>query len=201
MPILWSRPSAAALDGLLAGAVGASLTYPEQAATAGQLPANYIKGRRSVTLGSGTATWEAARAALRAWKAHTDAGVEVTPAGAPLEPGTAVVVSTRLGLLWMAGPCRIVYVTDTPERYGFAYGTLPGHPESGEEAFHVVCDAGGRVSFEVVVFYRPVALLARLGGPLSRAVQRRATSRYLAAMTRAVGDGGERKPPARRRPG
>jgi uncharacterized protein (UPF0548 family) len=30
-------------------------------------------------------------------------------------------------------PCRVVYVVDEPRRAGFAYGTLPGHPEIGGE--------------------------------------------------------------------
>ena len=34
-------------------------------------------------------------------------------------------------------PARVVYVIDEPLRKGFAYGTLPGHPETGEEAFIV----------------------------------------------------------------
>ena len=37
-------------------------------------------------------------------------------------------------------PCRVVYVVDEPDRRGFAYGTLPGHPESGEELFLVRYD-------------------------------------------------------------
>ena len=37
-------------------------------------------------------------------------------------------------------PCRVVYVVDEPDRRGFAYGTLPGHAESGEELFLVRYD-------------------------------------------------------------
>jgi uncharacterized protein (UPF0548 family) len=44
-------------------------------------------------------------------------------------PGTDVLA--HLGPIRV--PCRVVYVLDEPERRGFAYGTLPGHPESGEE--------------------------------------------------------------------
>ena len=28
----------------------------------------------------------------------------------------------------------VVYIIHEPDRQGFAYGTLPGHPESGDEA-------------------------------------------------------------------
>lgn len=39
------------------------------------------------------------------------------------------------GILTPNAPCQVVYVLDEPDRQGFAYGTLPGQPESGEEAF------------------------------------------------------------------
>ena len=55
-------------------------------------------------------------------------------------------------------------VTDQPEEYGFAYGTLPAHPEQGEEAFHVA-RRSGRLVFTVTAFSRPRHPAARLGGP------------------------------------
>lgn len=187
MPLRLSRPSQACLDALLAGSRSATLTYPAVGATAGQPPSGYVHDRRSTPLGGGPAVWEAAKVALAGWQAHESGGVHVTPAGAAVEAGTDVVVVTRLGPLWMATPCRVVYTTNTAERFGFAYGTLPGHPEEGEEAFHVCRDGAGRVSFEIVVFSRPAALLARLGGPVTAAVQQRATGRYLAALRSALG--------------
>jgi uncharacterized protein (UPF0548 family) len=72
-----------------------------------------------------------------------------------------------------------VSVTDDESRYGFAYGTLPGHPERGEEAFHVVRTGDGEVSFEVVAFSRPADRLARLGSPIARLIQTRVTRGYL----------------------
>jgi uncharacterized protein (UPF0548 family) len=60
-------------------------------------------------------------------------------------------------------------VVDEPHRFGFAYGTLPGHPESGEEAF-VIDDTDQGVVFQIVAFSRPAAALARLGTPVSRRI-------------------------------
>jgi uncharacterized protein (UPF0548 family) len=79
--------------------------------------------------------------------------------------------------------CRIVYVEDEPHRFAFAYGTLPTHPESGEERFEVVRN-GDDVSFVVTAFSRPRQLLARIGKPIARAMQRRATVQYLDAMSK-----------------
>jgi uncharacterized protein (UPF0548 family) len=75
--------------------------------------------------------------------------------------------------------------TDGDER-GFGYGTLPGHPESGEESFVVRLTAEGEVVFTLRVFYRLASRLARLGGPVSRVSQRLAAERYVAAIRAAA---------------
>jgi uncharacterized protein (UPF0548 family) len=75
--------------------------------------------------------------------------------------------------------------TEGDER-GFAYGTLPGHPESGEECFLVRLTPDGDVVYEIRVFFRLASPLARLGGPVSLLLQRLATDRYVAAIRRAT---------------
>lgn len=79
-------------------------------------------------------------------------------------------------------PCRVVYVTDEPARRGFAYGTLPGHPESGEEAFVIDRRRDGTVTFTITAFSRPATLLARMAGPIGRAIQDHITARYLRSL-------------------
>ena len=64
-------------------------------------------------------------------------------------------------------------------RIGFAYGTLPGHPERGEESFRVVRGHDDTIRFEVVAFTRPADPLARLGSPITRLMQKRITRGYL----------------------
>lgn len=158
-------------------------TYPEVGATArAALPAGYHHDRVGVDLGEGEEAWVRACEALRAWRPHRGAGADVVPADAPLVAGTCVAVRVPFGLLSVVAPCRVVYGTREADRYGFAYGSLPGHPEQGEESFHVVRDGGGRVRFEVVAFSRPGALLAKLGGPLARASQERMIRRYPSAV-------------------
>ncbi len=63
-------------------------------------------------------------------------------------------------------------------------GTLPGHPERGEEAFVVSRGPDAAVTFTVTAFSRPASALAMLAGPLGRAVQSRITGRYLEALSR-----------------
>jgi uncharacterized protein (UPF0548 family) len=77
---------------------------------------------------------------------------------------------------------RIVYVVDEPERFGFGYGTVEGHAERGEEAFIVEQDSDGSVRLRLTIFSRPEHALARLGAPVTRAVQLRATRAYLEGL-------------------
>lgn len=83
----------------------------------------------------------------------------------------------------MVAPCRIVSVLSEADSFGFAYGTLPGHPERGEEAFTVERRAEGTF-FSVRAFSQPAEPLVRLSGPLGRVAQQVATRRYIAAMAR-----------------
>ena len=87
-----------------------------------------------------------------------------------------------LGPATVVAPCRVVYATEEPTRFGFAYGTLPGHPERGEEACAVVIDDDGTVTAEIIAFSRPGDLAARLGGPIARQIQKAVTRRYLAGI-------------------
>ena len=86
-----------------------------------------------------------------------------------------------------AASCRVVYCTDEAMSFGFAYGTLPGHPERGEESFHVRLDDQGVVSFHVVAFSRPGDLATKLAGPIATSVQSMATRRYIEGIKRYVG--------------
>ena len=176
-------PDETRLRSLLEELQHAELTYPEAGTTRdGTLPSGYTHDRYATTLGEDD--FDRAAGGLRAWQAHLGAGVGVYPPDAPLQPGTDVVVTARAGPLYALAPCRIVYACDEPDRFGFAYGTLPGHPECGEEAFLVERDAHGAVTFSIVAFSRPATLATRLGRPIARRVQQRTTRAYLDALRR-----------------
>ena len=112
---------------------------------------------------------------------------------APITEGTVVGVLGRHFGLWSLNACRIVYVIEEEEaasllrRYGFAFGTLPGHVERGEERFTVEWDrADDSVSYEVFAFARPAHPLARAGPPFVRLVQWRFAEDSLRSMAAAV---------------
>src|SRR5262249_51861973 len=86
-----------------------------------------------------------------------------------------------------------VYVVDDEgpvQRFGFAYGTLPGHAESGEERFTVEGhEQDDAVWYDILAFSRPQQLLARWGYPFARRLQKRFARDAAAAMRRAVAQG------------
>ena len=164
------------------------LTYSELGATFDpELPAGYHHVRAGTDLGCGDDVWARACAGIRAWAAHRGAGITVAPADAPITEGTTVAVITSVGPVRVLAACRIVRVVDEPDRFGFASGTLPSHPEEGEEHFVVTRAPDGAVRFDVVAFSRPHDLLTKLGGPLPRRLQARATQQYLQGMRDFVG--------------
>jgi uncharacterized protein (UPF0548 family) len=128
-------------------------------------------------VGTGEAAFARASNTLMTWRMHAQAGLRVAASSPRVEIGS--VVLCRLGPLPI--PCRVIWVVDEPTRRGFGYGTLPGHPEAGEESFLVARD-GDRVTLTVTAYSQPGRLLTRLAGPVGRLGQRVAVRRYAAAL-------------------
>ena len=169
------------------GALGAvAWTYSEVGATGGVLPGGYHQVRRVAEVGRGTECFERAGAAIIGWRMHRGAGLRVAASAPTADVGVVALLGLGWGPLTVVAPCRVAYVVDAPTRRGFAYGTLPGHPESGEEAFVVELDASGVVRLRITAFSLPATALARAGGPVTRFVQRVVTDRYVRALRREV---------------
>jgi uncharacterized protein (UPF0548 family) len=155
------------------------LTYQEVGATAGPLPDGYHHVRKSAVIGHGRPRFEQAAARVMRWGMLRGAGVRVDASSEVAAVGSEVLV----GLGPLHAPCRVVYVVDDADRRGFAYGTLPGHPESGEELFAVRYDpATDQVNADVVAFSRHATWWSRLGSPVTSLAQRVITTRYLTAL-------------------
>lgn len=184
-------PARGTRDGRLADLAGQPYTYAPVGATGGgPLPGGYHHLTRTRVVGHGQADLEAAAAAVRAWQAQRGSGVRVEASTPRAEPGTVLRLRIGPGHLAVVAPARVVHVLDEPRRRGFAYGTLPGHPESGEESFVVELGSDGAVTFTVTAYSRPGSLLVRLSGPVNRAFQRFMAGRYLRAVERAVRERG-----------
>ena len=71
---------------------------------------------------------------------------------------------------------------------GVAYGTLPGHLETGEERFLIEMDERGVVWYDILAFSRPRRFLVRLGYPYVRRLQKRFGRHSAAAMQKATAE-------------
>ncbi|OKK22332.1 hypothetical protein AMK16_04045 [Streptomyces sp. CB00455] len=160
-----------------------TLTYPDRGATARQpLPGGYNHLNHRARIGHGRAAFEAAGAAVTTFHAHRASGMLVRAGYGAVRPGARVEVGIGLGPLAITVPCRVIWTAYGPARTGFAYGTLSGHPESGEESFVVDLDADGAVWFTVTAFSRPACWYTRLAGPVVPFLQ----LRYARRLTRRL---------------
>ncbi|MEA2825638.1 MAG: hypothetical protein QOG43_77 [Actinomycetota bacterium] len=177
------RLSVTALDRRLADASAApGVSYPEIGCTL--VPGATPSFTR--TLGHGPAAFDGAVQGLREWAPQLALGARVHPPDAPITIGTTVLIVLRAGPLEVVARDRIVVCVDEPGRFGFAYGTLPGHPERGEESFLVRLLPDGTVTGTVTVVAGPGSWPAKLGGPVLGVLQRWAVRRYLAALHAAA---------------
>jgi uncharacterized protein (UPF0548 family) len=156
----------------------------------GVAPAGYVVDRYRVRLGEGPEAYSRAVEALRNWRQFDLGWVRLLPPDAPLEAGVTVGVLARHYGFWSLNPARIVYLVEETggvERFGFGYGTLPGHAERGEERFGVEWNReDGSVYYDVFAFSRPKHPLVWLGFPFARVLQRRFARDSKRAMIEAV---------------
>lgn len=163
--------------------IRASLTYPPhlQLATLkladGHSPADLGLSRWTIidhekTLGHGEQCFREASRRVLTWEAHRHARVRAERVGPLVRLHTGPKMSS----------CYVLLEEQTENRTVLVYGTLPSHVELGEEAFIVELAPDGTVTGRVVAFSRHAWWLAKLGGPIARAVQRWASRAYVAGM-------------------
>ena len=184
------KPSVDALRRFLAAQAQLPFTYEAVGATAETPPAGYVVDRTRIKLGEGEPVFRSAIAALRRWQQFQLGWVEAWPSDTPIQKGEVVAVMGRAIGVWWLNACRIVYVVDETgpiSKFGFAYGTLPGHVESGEERFLIEWNqADDAVWYDILAFSRPNRFSARLGYPVVRRLQKRFGRDSAASMLKAV---------------
>lgn len=181
--VRWGRPSAAERERLLEAAQQADVSYDHVGSTlAPERWPDRSPRARSRVLGHGDEAFATAITRLTAWAPQRALGAGVFPDGVRPTLGATLLVELRLGPLTVVVPDRVVAVVDEPGRWGFAYGTLPGHAERGEESFLVTQDDDGTVTGTVTVDATMGTLAARLAAPVVYGIQRFAVARYLGAV-------------------
>jgi uncharacterized protein (UPF0548 family) len=178
---------ASAWQSRLALATHSALTYPHLGSTLIDVtPRGFHGVRDERVLGTGPAVFAKAREGLQQWRAHRGTGLLLIPRDASVHVGENVVVVIPLGPLAIAAPCRVIAVIDEPRRFAYAYGTLRGHPESGEELFDLTLRDNDEVLFSIRAFSKAASVLTRIGSPVARTVQAKVTTRYLNALEHFV---------------
>jgi uncharacterized protein (UPF0548 family) len=164
-----------------------TFTYPDVGASRdGPLPPGYDHTVRRVQIGTGEAAFQAGAEALASWRApHVGAGLRMRVGASKVAPGVRFRSGVGVGPLRLWAPCEVIWVIDEPDRYGFGFGTLPGHPEAGEESFVLTLQQEA-VMFDVRAFSRPAHWWVRIGHPVARRLQARITDGYVTAMRAAV---------------
>jgi uncharacterized protein (UPF0548 family) len=133
-----TRPSEEQIRSFLSSQEGAPFSYKEVGSSATSIPLGHSVDRSSTELGSGAAIWLRAVEAVSQWKMFNMPFLQVYPREAPIRVGTQVAVMVSHFGFYSLNACRIVYVIEEGElvkKFGFAYGTLAEHAESGEERF------------------------------------------------------------------
>lgn len=138
-----------------------------------------------VSVGSGHSAFVFARSALRSWAPQRSLGATIRPPDANQQLNETVVLLLGVGPLRLVVPTRVVVMIDEPDRYAYAYGTLPGHPERGEELFDIQRHPDDNVVLTIRVDATPAPAL-RPVGVIVRALQRAALRRYLTTVAEQV---------------
>ncbi len=150
----------------------------------------------TTAVGSGQAAFDALAEGIMIWEIQRRAGLQVkAPPRAAV--GARIVSGFGVGRLRLPVPCEVVWAmepqaADGPDgarvrMAGFGYGTLPGHPALGEEAFVAMMMPGGAVQFRLLAFSRPAGLIYALGSPVTRLAQAGVTRSYQQAARGLAG--------------
>ncbi|MFJ4685569.1 DUF1990 domain-containing protein [Streptomyces sp. NPDC091377] len=164
-----------------------SFTYEDVGATRdpGFCPPGFHRLHVRTRIGEGQALFRRAAEAVGGWEMHRATGFGIDAGAERAAPDVDVTV-TLAGLI--RAPCRVVWTVDEPRRSGWAYGTLQGHPESGEESFVVDRTGDGTVWLTVTAFSRPAKWYAKAGGAATRGLQHAYARRCGATLRRLCAD-------------
>lgn len=153
-----------------------NFSYREVGASANSVPAGYAIDRNRILLGAGERAWILGVSAIRHWRMFNIPWIRLYWPNTEIRVGSEVAVEVRRYGFHFLNACRIVYLLDENGpimRYGFAYGTLHEHVESGEERFTVEWNKNSQeVWYDILAFSRPNKLLAKLAYPITRSLQR-----------------------------
>ena len=178
----FNKPDPQQLDALIVAQQNTPFSYPKIT----EILRGYDYDDNRVLLGEGAAIFTAAKEAIRQWAMFEGHWACIYSDKTPIETGRVVAMTARVLGVWWLNVAKIVYTVDEPNAFGFAYGTLTHHVESGEELFQVERDAEGKVWYRIKAFSRPRFWMVRLTYPFSRVFQRHFVKDSLKNMKRVT---------------
>jgi uncharacterized protein (UPF0548 family) len=131
-------------------------------------------------LGKGKTVFEQAISNLEAWQMYQTSWTFIQ-AKTLQENMVNALLAKHFGF-YSVQVIKVVYILREPKRVAFAIGTLPSHAEQGEERFMVEILEDGNVYYDILAFSKPRHVLAKLGYPLSRYLQKTFAKDSLKAM-------------------
>jgi uncharacterized protein (UPF0548 family) len=166
------------------GAVG--LTYPDDEAWS-EYPKGYRRYSATISIGHGRQCWSEAASAVLDWQIKTRSGftVESLTNEIRIRENADYRLTARFGPITVHEPVRVVAVVNRATRRGFSYGTLDGHPVSGEEAFIVHRTPDGEVWLTLRSLTRASRGRWRWAFPVLLVVQKYYRHRYQQALKTA----------------
>ena len=185
---LLTKPNREGIRQFLSSQKDQPFSYLDADIAARESPRGYTFDHNRINLGEGADAFRQAVEALERWEMFNIGWLQLCWPDAPIEIGTMVAVLADLRCVWSLNACRIARIFDEREnvrRYGFVYGTLPDHVERGQESFLVEWNrVDDSVWYDVAAYSQPNQLLAKLGYPLTRALQKRFARDSMQAMLR-----------------
>ena len=184
---LLRRPSEQQIESFLQQQHNSTLSYRYVGASQQlRAPRGYVGDHNRAQLGNGADARESAKAAVRVWKMFDMPWLQLCWPNASIEVGRNVGILVSHCGFWSLNAARIVYVIDEPRCFGFAYGTLLEHGESGEERFVVDWKDDDSVWYDLFAFSCPKAPMAKVLRPFAGRLQKKFARESLVAMRNAV---------------
>lgn len=151
---------------------------------------------KTLAVGAGQEAFDALAEGILSWEIQRRAGLQVK-APPRAEVGAHVVSGFGVGNLRLPVPCEVVWALEPQllsgpdgqemQMAGFGYGTLPGHPALGEEAFIAMKKSDGGVYFRLLAFSKPAGFIYALGAPVTKLTQAGVTRSYQQAARTLTG--------------
>jgi len=189
--IYLKRPTRVQIENQIREHNGGSFSYRLPEGALHKFPSGFKMDHHRVFLGKGLETYRNARTALSKWQMFNTGWTQLCWEDSPIKSGTTVAILTRILGMWVINMAKIVCVIDKDgndlKEFGFSYGTLKQHVETGEERFLVMWDGRtGCVHYDIRAFSRPNHPIVWLGYPYGRYLQKCFAKDSMEAMLRSV---------------